>query len=77
MHYVYILFSQSLQRYYCGETAHLENRIQRHNQGRSKATKAGVPWILVKSFEVENRIEARKLEKTIHGRGIQRFLKEI
>ncbi len=47
MHIVYILYSAKLDRYYTGATDNLEDRLRRHNGGRSLATKAGVPWELV------------------------------
>ena len=75
-HFVYILYSQSLDRYYCGETADVVDRIDRHNGRRSKATKAGVPWDVVKVIEVEDRPMARKLETQIKSRGIKRWLEE-
>ena len=76
MHFVYILFSKTTNRYYCGETADLSDRLKRHNGGRSKSTKAGIPWDMVKTFEVENRSEARILERRIKSRGIERFLND-
>ncbi|MCA1752142.1 MAG: GIY-YIG nuclease family protein [Cryomorphaceae bacterium] len=74
MHFVYILHSAVSGKYYCGESADMEDRLERHNQGRSKATKAGVPWTLVKLISVSDRKEAVKLEGQIEGRGIRRWL---
>ncbi len=73
-HYVYILHSSSLKKYYCGETQDFELRFKLHNTAKNKYTKAGVPWVITKIFEVDNRIEGRALEKKIKGRGIKRFL---
>ena len=61
-HFVYILKSQTTGRYYCGETQDIEDRLERHNSGRSKSTQSGSPWELVQLLEIENRSEARKLE---------------
>jgi putative endonuclease len=57
--YTYILYSKKIDRYYIGSTANLEDRLSRHNQGRSKATKAGAPeWTLVFSQQFPSRAEA-------------------
>jgi putative endonuclease len=62
-YFVYILFSRKIDRYYIGSTAHLDDRILRHNQGRSKATKSGAPlWTLVFSECFSSRSEAAKRE---------------
>jgi len=74
MHIVYILYSNSINQYYCGETQDIVDRLVRHNSGRSKATKRGVPWIMVKNIECNNRSEAKKLETAIKSRGIKRWL---
>jgi len=74
MNVVYILFSTSINKYYCGQTANLQERLERHNSGRSKFTKSGVPWKLVHSISCSNRSEAIRLESKIKKRGIKRYL---
>ncbi|WP_445386651.1 GIY-YIG nuclease family protein [Robiginitalea sp. IMCC44478] len=73
---VYVLYSNKLRSYYAGYTRNLDDRIQRHNSGRSKYTSKGIPWILIKTFECESAIEAVRLEKKIKSRGIKRYLDE-
>ncbi|MCF1191968.1 GIY-YIG nuclease family protein [Mangrovimonas sp. AS39] len=75
-HYVYILWSESLGRYYCGESKDVDNRLLVHNKGGNKYTTKGIPWKLQEVFEVSNRSEARKLENKIKKRGIKRFLED-
>jgi putative endonuclease len=67
MFHVYILYSVITDRYYVGQTANLEDRLKRHNQGRSKYTKSGIPWKLVFSESFVSRSEAEELEKRIKG----------
>ena len=67
MFIVYILFSESTGRFYVGFSADLDDRILRHNQGRSKSTKAGIPWNLVHQEAFESRSEAMAREKEIKG----------
>ncbi|MBS1703294.1 MAG: GIY-YIG nuclease family protein [Armatimonadetes bacterium] len=64
MFFVYILWSESRQRFYMGHSADLEDRLTRHNEGRSKATKPGVPWILkyTEDFETKALAVRRELE---------------
>ncbi|WP_053971770.1 GIY-YIG nuclease family protein [Mangrovimonas sp. ST2L15] len=75
-HYVYILWSESLGRYYCVESKDVDNRLLVHNKGGNKYTTKGIPWKLQEVFEVSNRSEARKLENKIKKRGIKRFLED-
>ncbi|MBS1726423.1 MAG: GIY-YIG nuclease family protein [Armatimonadetes bacterium] len=55
MFFVYILWSESRQRFYMGHSADFEDRLIRHNEGRSKATNPGVPWVLkyTESFDTK------------------------
>ena len=62
---VYILYSISVDRYYVGQTSNLEDRLKRHNQGRSKYTKSGIPWKLMYKESFETRSEAMAREKKI------------
>jgi putative endonuclease len=60
--YVYILQSHKDGSYYVGSTQDLEERIQRHNQGRSLYTKGKRPWKLLYSEEFPDRSSAIKRE---------------
>jgi len=66
MFYVYIIYSQKIDRFYVGYTTNIEIRIhQYHNLGRSNYTSKGIPWEL-KHFEAfESEIEAMRREKQI------------
>jgi len=89
MYYVYILFSATTGKYYCGSTDNLERRLYQHNSGYSKSTKGGKPWI-VKYSEVycdrpsavrrENEIKKKKsrafIEKLIMGESVPNEIRE-
>ena len=75
--YVYILQSEKTGRCYCGQTQDLNDRLERHNSGRSKATSRERPWIVVKTFGFATRSEAEQLERKIKKRGIKRFLNDM
>jgi putative endonuclease len=49
MFYVYVLKSQKTGRRYVGSCEDLDDRLSRHNNSESKATRHGVPWFLLHS----------------------------
>ncbi len=55
---VYILHSESANRYYIGQTNDIDDRLNRHNSGYEKATSPYKPWVLVISLQKESRSEA-------------------
>ena len=56
--YVYILESETDGTLYTGQTADLKGRLERHNRGLIKATKAKIPYQLC-YFEIyQSRSEA-------------------
>ncbi|MBK7810979.1 MAG: GIY-YIG nuclease family protein [Saprospiraceae bacterium] len=71
---VYILFSESLQRYYTGSTNDIVRRFMEHNSGKSSATRGGRPWELKYHEEFTNRSDAVQKEIQIKRRGAERFL---
>jgi putative endonuclease len=79
-YWVYIIQSQSSERYYCGQTDNLEKRLQQHNDPHHTFTKTTKrfkgPWLLVCQIACGSRTEAMRLEKQIKKRGIQRYLAE-
>jgi putative endonuclease len=79
--WVYILQSVATDRYYCGQTSHLERRLEQHNDPLyqlSKTTKRfDGPWKLVWSQQCLDRAEATRLEKLIKKRGMGRYLSDL
>ncbi|PYL05455.1 MAG: endonuclease [Verrucomicrobia bacterium] len=70
MFYCYVLQSQKNGRRYVGSCKDLNDRIRRHNAGQSKATKHGVPWVLLHSESFLRRSEAAQRERYYKtGRG--------
>ncbi|MCB0804129.1 MAG: GIY-YIG nuclease family protein [Flavobacteriales bacterium] len=64
MYTVYILYSNSKDKYYVGHTSDIEDRLTRHNTGRNKSTKYGVSWELVykEAFSTKSEAYQRELE---------------
>ena len=68
--YCYVLRSEKTGRRYVGSCRDLDNRVRRHNAGESKATKPGVPWVLIRSESFSTRSEAAQRERYYEtGRG--------
>lgn len=75
-HVVYMLFSEKLGGYFCGQSDNLEKRLVTQNNDVKKYTSKGVPWNLVKVYNCTSRSEAIILERKIKKRGIKRYLDE-
>ncbi len=76
MYFVYVLYSDKLNKRYVGSTSDIDKRLIEHNSGKSKFTKGGIPWKLIYSEKYETNSDARKRElflKTSVGR---KFLDE-
>jgi len=77
MYYVYILFSEKLNKRYIGSTDDLRDRIRRHNSKGSKFTSVGIPWRLIyyEGFlNKENALREERFLKTGKGRERLKFL---
>jgi len=63
--------------FYVGCTQDLEDRVQRHNQGRSKYTKSKRPWKLIYHEEYPSRSEAMKREYAIKRRKNKDYMEKL
>ena len=61
-YFVYILYSDSIDRYYIGSCSDINSRLTRHNAGATASTKHGRPWKLMYSESFENKSDALKRE---------------
>ncbi len=77
MFYVYALKSLERNYLYIGLTNNLEIRINQHNNGENKSTKAYRPFILIHSEMLPTRIEARTKEKYLKSGIGKEYLKTI
>jgi putative endonuclease len=64
-HFVYIIYSSSVDAYYKGETGTPEKRLEEHNANLSRYTAGKGPWIMVYLEELEDRTGALKREKML------------
>jgi len=69
MHFVYILYSLSTDRYYVGESVDVEGRRLQHNTAHypKSSTKFTRDWEIMRKISVENPQQARIIEKYIKG----------
>ena len=62
MFFCYILYSESTDTFYKGQTDNLVLRLKRHNDAAEKATRHGVPWRICWATQKQSRSEAVILE---------------
>ncbi|NDV47050.1 GIY-YIG nuclease family protein [Paludibacter sp. 221] len=77
MCYCYILYSEKIDQYYVGSTTDLEDRLKRHNTGRSKYTKRGLPWKLVYSQHYFSKSEAYQAEMYIKSQKSRKYIESL
>ncbi len=65
--FVYILFSESLNKFYIGTTDDVTRRVEEHNNIKyyNKFTSRGVPWSLFFAITCQSSSQAYKIEKHI------------
>jgi putative endonuclease len=74
---IYILYSEKLDKFYVGSTGNLEDRLLRHNSGRSTFTKNGIPWKLVYTEKFDTRIEAVQRELFIKKQKSRKYIAQL
>lgn len=72
---VYILYSQSGDRYYVGQTQELKQRLQMHNHdSESSYTSKYRPWKVMLTIPFENRSAAIYAEKKIKAKKSRAYI---
>ena len=74
---VYILQSESTNRFYIGCTTHLTNRVMEHQRGQTASTRGRGPWILVHREEFDSMAEARRRERQLKSWKSHRSILEL
>jgi putative endonuclease len=77
MYFVYILQSEKDGSFYAGQTADIEDRSQRHNEGRSKYTSLKRPWKLVYFEKFNTRAETIQRKKDIKRKKRKSYIEYI
>jgi putative endonuclease len=77
MHFVYILYSQEFDSFYIGYTKQPDVRVEQHNLGLTKSTKAKRPWVMVYNENFENQTDAWRREKFLKVQRNKTFYKKL
>jgi putative endonuclease len=80
MYHVYILYSQSIDRFYIGHTSNILKRLAEHNnpQDFSKYSAKGIPWEIVLSIIIsESRSDAMRVERFIKKQKSRAFIRKL
>ncbi|WP_088124814.1 GIY-YIG nuclease family protein [Roseivirga misakiensis] len=79
MHFVYILYSSSIDRFYIGETEDLEVRLSQHNNGFFKGafTSQVSDWSFYLTLQCRDRSHARGVEAFIKKQKSAAFIKRL
>jgi putative endonuclease len=75
MRFVYALQSKKDGWLYIGMTSDVKRRLQEHNRGYNRSTKARTPFELVYVVETGSRHEAREREKFLKSGKGREFLR--
>ena len=65
MYFVYIIYSEKLDKYYIGYSTDIEFRLKKHNSISKGFTNLGKPWTLVYSEVFNSKHEAMAREKQL------------
>ncbi len=79
MYFVYILYSESLDTYYIGETEDIEARIGQHNSGYyiRSFTSQVEDWELFLKNECKDRGHSRKIETHIKRMKNKKYVQDL
>ena len=72
-----ILYSTSIDRYCIGVSIELARRLGRQKGGSSKATKIGVPWVLVHTELYRTKSEAMKRASYLKRQKSRKLIEKI
>ena len=78
MHYTYILYSESMNRYYIGSCENVQERLKRHLSKHNGYTAKAKDWIVVHHEQFSTKRDALKREKEIKAwkssKRVQKFV---
>jgi putative endonuclease len=79
MHYCYIIYSQSANRFYVGETNNFLRRLEENNSHFFKSSFSSVAndWVEYLIFELPDITAARALEKHIKKMKSRKFIERL
>ena len=78
-YFIYIIYSEKLNRFYVGTTDNVVRRIDEHNNSvySTSFTTKGVPWVLKLCFECQSSEKAYQLERYIKKMKSKIFIEKV
>ncbi|MBK8954028.1 MAG: GIY-YIG nuclease family protein [Saprospiraceae bacterium] len=79
MHYVYIIYSKAIDRYYIGETEDFEQRLRWHNEHQfiGSFTTRATDWERYLVFEMKDIQESRKFEAHLKSQKSRKYIESL
>jgi putative endonuclease len=79
MHFLYIIYSEKIDKHYVGETDNIELRLLKHNNHsyQGSFTKSSNDWKVVLSYNCTSRKQAIAVEKFIKKMKSKVFIQKI
>ena len=77
MAFVYIIYSEKVNKYYVGACIDLQRRLYEHNIGHSKFTATGIPWKLMYKEEFIDLPTAKKREMEIKKMKSRKYIEKL
>ncbi len=74
---VYIIYSKMIDQYYIGHTENLDDRLYRHRNSGSLATKKAKDWELKYTEQFETRSEAAAREIAIKAKKSRKYIEQL
>ncbi len=78
-HFVYILYSQKIDRFYVGESVNPTERVKQHNAGfySTASTKITHDWVIFLAISCKSRTQAIKFERFIKRMRTRKFYNRL
>ena len=77
-YYLYILYSEKLDKYYIGYSEDVQKRLEEHNtKAYNTFTSKGRPWELKAVFALQDKQTALKMEKWLKRQKSRRLIENI
>ena len=79
MHFIYIIYTPTFDKYYVGESIDPTERVLQHNKGLYKgaSTSYATDWMLKLTLSVATKEEALKIERFIKSMKSKKFIEKL
>ena len=77
MPYMYILYSEKINKYYIGACINMERRLYEHNIGHSAFSSTGIPWEKKYAKYFDTLLEAKQFELKIKKMKSRKYIEAL